>query len=102
MLHIGLDLSRRRLDICVLDEHGELVAKTAVPADTDGRLNGGNGPALWMTAEEAADDLRCSISRLRKLTMLKLVPAHRDGGRVLYRREDLNAFIAGGGASTGR
>ena len=102
MLHVGLDLSRRRLDICVLDEHGELVAETAVPADADGRLNGGNGPAPWMTAEEAADYLRCSISRLRKLTMLKLVPAHRDGGRVLYQREDLNAFIAGGGASTGR
>lgn len=66
------------------------------------RLNGGTGPAPWMTAEEAADYLRCSISRLRKLTMRKLVPAHRDGGRVLYRREDLNAFIAGGGASTGR
>ena len=23
MLHAGLDLSRRRLDVCVLDEHGE-------------------------------------------------------------------------------
>jgi hypothetical protein len=33
MLHVGLDLSRRRLDICVLDEHGEAVAETAVPAD---------------------------------------------------------------------
>ena len=36
MLHVGLDLSRRRLDTCVLDEHGELVAETAVPPDTDG------------------------------------------------------------------
>ena len=36
MLHVGLDLSRRRLDICVLDEHGELVAETAAPADADG------------------------------------------------------------------
>ena len=36
MLHVGLDLSRRRLDICVLDGHGELVAETAVPADADG------------------------------------------------------------------
>src|SRR4051794_40086763 len=36
MLHAGLDLSRRRLDVCLLDEHGELVAETAVPADADG------------------------------------------------------------------
>ena len=36
MLHAGLDLSRRRLDICLVDEHGEVVAETAVPADADG------------------------------------------------------------------
>jgi transposase len=36
MLHVGLDLSRHRLDICVLGEHGELVAETAVPSDADG------------------------------------------------------------------
>ena len=36
MLHAGLDLSRRRLDICLLDERGELVGETAVPPDVDG------------------------------------------------------------------
>jgi transposase len=36
MLHAGLDLSRRRLDICLLDERGELVAETAAPPDADG------------------------------------------------------------------
>src|SRR5512133_1531991 len=36
MLHAGLDLSRRRLDICLVDERGALVAETAVPADADG------------------------------------------------------------------
>jgi hypothetical protein len=36
MLHVGLDLSRRRLDVCLLDEGGEVVAETAVPADGDG------------------------------------------------------------------
>jgi transposase len=36
MLHVGLDLSRRRLDVCLLDEGGEVVAETAVPADADG------------------------------------------------------------------
>ena len=36
MLHAGLDLSRKRLDVCLIDEHGELIAETAVPADADG------------------------------------------------------------------
>jgi hypothetical protein len=36
MLHLGLDLSRRRLDVCALDERGEELAVTAAPPDTDG------------------------------------------------------------------
>jgi hypothetical protein len=36
MLHAGLDLSRKRLDVCVLDEHGERVIVTAASQDVDG------------------------------------------------------------------
>jgi transposase len=36
VLHAGLDLSRCRLDVCLLDEAGELVAQTAAPPDADG------------------------------------------------------------------
>ncbi len=36
MLHAGLDLSRRRLDVCLVDEAGELVAQTAAAPDADG------------------------------------------------------------------
>src|SRR3954454_4427318 len=36
MLHAGLDLSRRRLDVCLLDAGGELVEHTAAPPDADG------------------------------------------------------------------
>jgi transposase len=36
MLHVGLDLSRRRLDVCLLDEQGQTVAVLAVPPDADG------------------------------------------------------------------
>ena len=36
MLHAGLDLSRRRLDVCLLDDAGELVAETAASPDADG------------------------------------------------------------------
>jgi transposase len=36
MLHAGLELSRHRLDVHLMDEAGELVEATAVPPDADG------------------------------------------------------------------
>jgi transposase len=36
MVHAGLDLSRRRLDFCLLDEAGGRVWEGAAPPDTDG------------------------------------------------------------------
>jgi hypothetical protein len=36
MLHAGLDLSRRRLDVCLVDDAGELVAQLAAAPDADG------------------------------------------------------------------
>jgi len=35
MLHIGLDLSRKRLDYCLLTEDGECVGMGAAPPDAD-------------------------------------------------------------------
>jgi hypothetical protein len=36
MLHAGLDLSRKRLDYCLLDERGDRVEVGAAPPDGDG------------------------------------------------------------------
>ncbi|MGA8335104.1 MAG: transposase [Solirubrobacteraceae bacterium] len=36
MPHAGLDLSRRRLDVCVISEPGELVEEFPAPPDADG------------------------------------------------------------------
>jgi transposase len=36
MLHAGLDLSRKRLDVCLLSGDGELVEEFAAPPDADG------------------------------------------------------------------
>ena len=36
MLYAGLDLSRKRIDVCLRDEDGRLVGETAVPSDADG------------------------------------------------------------------
>ena len=36
MLHAGLDLSRKKLDVCVLSDEGEVVGEFAVAPDADG------------------------------------------------------------------
>src|SRR5260370_20627597 len=36
MLHAGLDLSRNRLDVCLLSDQGEIVEEFAAPSDLDG------------------------------------------------------------------
>lgn len=36
MLHVGLDLSRRRVDVCLISDQGELVDQLAAPYDRDG------------------------------------------------------------------
>jgi hypothetical protein len=36
MLHAGLDLSRKRLDVCLITEDGEIAGRVAVPPDADG------------------------------------------------------------------
>jgi transposase len=36
MLHAGLDLSRNRLDVCLLSDEGEIVEEFQSPADLEG------------------------------------------------------------------
>jgi transposase len=50
MLHAGLDLSRKRIDVCLLSDEGEVVSEFAAPPDLDGlrglnrRVMGLGGP----------------------------------------------------------
>lgn len=54
----------------------------------------------WLSATEAADYLRCPLSRVRKLTSTGELPHEHDGRRVLYRRDELDRFVCSGGAVT--
>lgn len=36
MLHVGLDLSRKRVDVCVISSEGELLEHFRAPCDRDG------------------------------------------------------------------
>jgi hypothetical protein len=57
MLHAGLDLSRRRLDVCLVDDRGELVGESAVPPDADGL----RGPGCF--CNPGAGEVAFTISR---------------------------------------
>ncbi len=54
----------------------------------------------WRNAQQAAAHLACSLSRVRKLTGRGDLKVHREGGRVLYHVDDLDAFVRAGGAFT--
>jgi hypothetical protein len=60
MLHAGLDLSRRRLDFCLLDEGGERVEVGVAPPDGDGLAGAGSscGMAGGGVRGDRVDDRR--------------------------------------------
>ena len=50
----------------------------------------------YLTPHEAADYLRCSsVQRIYDLTSQGRLPVCKDGSRNLYRREALDAYLAG-------
>lgn len=54
----------------------------------------------WLNAKGAAEYMTCGLSRIRKLTMTNEFPSYKEGGRRLYKRSELDAFIANGGSNT--
>jgi excisionase family DNA binding protein len=51
----------------------------------------------WLAAPEAAEYLRCPPSRIYRLSSLGRIPVHRDGSRLLFNRNELDAWVAQGG-----
>ncbi len=47
----------------------------------------------WMAVGEAADYLRCKPKRVYDLISQRRIPVHRDGGRVLLRRDELDRYV---------
>jgi len=64
MLHAGLDLSRKRLDYCLLDEQGDHVEVGAAPPDADGlrsfarAVDSRHGPVAVRAAIESMNGAR--------------------------------------------
>jgi excisionase family DNA binding protein len=47
----------------------------------------------WLSVAEAAEYLRCSPKRIYDLTGQSRLPAHKDGSRLLLRRDELDAYL---------
>jgi excisionase family DNA binding protein len=75
----------------LLEQLADLIAARANTRTT-------NSESPWLTADEAAEYLRCSVSRVRTLTLTGQLPHHRDGRRPLYHRDELDAYVRAGGA----
>jgi len=50
MLHAGLDLSRKKIDACLLSAEGEIVDEWASPPDADGLRGLAARAAMWAPA----------------------------------------------------
>jgi excisionase family DNA binding protein len=74
------------LDDVQLDALAKLVAA---------RLGHGGGAALptWLGTKGAADYLCCSAGRVHDLVALGKLTPRRDGRRLLFRRDDLDAYL---------
>jgi excisionase family DNA binding protein len=57
-------------------------------------------PEPFITARQAAAHLACAPGRIYALaeTTPSRIPVHRDGSRLLFRRSELDEFVAQGGA----
>ena len=55
----------------------------------------------YLTVEEAADYMRASRQRVYDLLSSRRLPRHKDGTRVLLRRTEIDAYLAGAGSVRG-
>jgi excisionase family DNA binding protein len=51
----------------------------------------------WLTADQTAEYLACPKSRVYALVSARRIPHERDGSRLLFRRSELDDWVASGG-----
>jgi excisionase family DNA binding protein len=70
-----------------IDQLADLVAaRLAERVDTAERV--------WLSAPEAANYLNMKLDLLYKRTSAEAIPFHKDGGRLLFNRNELDAYMA--------
>jgi excisionase family DNA binding protein len=82
------------LAIAMLDSLAPALAERVAELLAE-RLPGTVEQSPWLTVNEAADYLRCTPKRIYDLLSQSRLPRHKDGSRVLLRRAELDAYLAG-------
>jgi excisionase family DNA binding protein len=62
------------------------------------RIGHAEPPFPWLDVEHAAEHLSCPRSRIYALVSVKRIPHYKDGSRLLFRPEELDAWVRAGGA----
>jgi excisionase family DNA binding protein len=58
-------------------------------------LDGRRDASPWMSAPEAAEYLRYPLKRVYNLTAANAIPHHRQGGRLVFHRDELDNWLEG-------
>jgi excisionase family DNA binding protein len=82
------------LNITIPDRLIDLLAQRVAQRLTD-QLTHPNQPepTPWLNVEQAGEYLACPPSRIYDLTAQGRLTVHKEGGRSLYRRADLDACV---------
>lgn len=64
--------------------------------------NDGAATSPWLTVEEAAKRLRCKRQRIYDLLAQRKLTRHKEGGRTLLRREEVDALVILSAPATAR
>ncbi len=66
-----------------------------------GTLSQPTPPTPWLTPDTAAQHLGCGKRRIYDLAAANRIPLHREGNRLLFHRDELDAWIVSGAATFG-
>jgi hypothetical protein len=80
------------------DELVEAVAQRTAELLAE-RLTVRGQSSLWVDYQGAAEHLGCAPKRIRNLTSQRRIPHHREGGRVIYHKGELDAWVLDGSAA---
>jgi excisionase family DNA binding protein len=80
------------LDDHALDRLAEALAPrlAALAAET-------SAVEAWLDVDGASRHLICPKSRIYALVSVRRIPFHKDGSRLLFRREELDEWVRAGG-----
>jgi excisionase family DNA binding protein len=86
MIEITLQLSDDQVAV-IAEAIAEAAARRAAELVSTGSVS------PWLDVAEAAEWMRCRKGRVYDLVSTRELTPHRDGRRLLFRREDLDAYL---------